>query len=224
MLQNIAGNAYDCRAKCHVIYHGSDPAVNPPLNKKEARERFSLPQELGCRIALAHGFRTVTKGWDILEKMKIPNGWMLVANSSKGHYSTENLDLKWDKAYNIVDLQRGFLSEEELTTLFYASDAVILPYKVTAGSGVMFDALAHGLPFVATDLGFFREFAAQGLGITAKRNANDFSKAIKKLDRNYSKYSESVNAFKQKLKWNFVAMQHSQLYYSTIDKRAGVKV
>jgi glycosyltransferase involved in cell wall biosynthesis len=187
--------------RCHVIYHGSEPAICPPLNKKEAREKFSLPQEQGHRIALAHGFRTAGKGWDILE----------------------NLDLTWQKADNILDLQRGFLSEEELSTLFYACDAAILPYKVTAGSGVMFDALAHGLPFIATDLDFFREFAAKGLGITAKRNPHEFSKGIKKLDRNYFKYAESVDAFKHNLKWNFVARQHSQLYYSTIDTRRGLK-
>jgi glycosyltransferase involved in cell wall biosynthesis len=209
--------------RCHVIYHGSEPAICPPLNKKEAREIFSLPQEQGHRIALAHGFRTAGKGWDILEKMKMPDGWTLVVNSSKGHYSIENLDLTWQKADNILDLQRGFLSEEELSTLFYACDAAILPYKVTAGSGVMFDALAHGLPFIATDLDFFREFAAKGLGITAKRNPHEFSKGIKKLDRNYFKYAESVDAFKQNLKWNFVARQHSQLYYSTIDTRRGLK-
>jgi glycosyltransferase involved in cell wall biosynthesis len=209
--------------RCHVIYHGSEPAICPPLNKKEAREKFSLPQEQGHRIALAHGFRTAGKGWDILEKMKMPDGWTLVVNSSKGHYSIENLDLTWQKADNILDLQRGFLSEEELSTLFYACDAAILPYKVTAGSGVMFDALAHGLPFIATDLDFFREFAAKGLGITAKRNPHEFSKGIKKLDRNYFKYAESVDAFKQNLKWNFVARQHSQLYYSTINTRRGLK-
>jgi glycosyltransferase involved in cell wall biosynthesis len=209
--------------RCHVIYHGSEPAICPPLNKKEAREKFSLPQEQGHRIALAHGFRTAGKGWDILEKMKMPDGWTLVVNSSKGHYSIENLDLTWQKADNILDLQRGFLSEEELSTLFYACDAAILPYKVTAGSGVMFDALAHGLPFIATDLDFFREFAAKGLGITAKRNPHEFSKGIKKLDRNYFKYAERVDAFKQNLKWNFVARQHSQLYYSTIDTRRGLK-
>jgi len=211
-------------SRCHVIYHGSEPAICPPLSKKEAREKFSLPQKQGHRIALAHGFRTVTKGWDILEKMKMPDEWTLVVNSSKGHYSVENVDLKWEKADNILDLQRGFLSEEDLSTLFYASDAVILPYKVTAGSGVMFDALAHGLPFIATDLGFFREFAAKGLGITAKRNPDEFSKGIKKLDRNYFDYAERVDAFKQNLKWNFVARQHSQLYHSTIDTRRGLKV
>ena len=224
-LGNSTNNDADSNGgKCHVIYHGSEPALYPSPNKKEAREKFSLPQEeQEYRIALALGFRTATKGWDILGKMKMPDGWTLVVNSSKGHYSTENVDLKWEKADNILDLQRGFLSEEELSILFYASDAVILPYKVTAGSGVMFDALAHGLPFVATDLKFFREFASQGLGITVKRDPHAFSSGIKKLDRNYFKYAETVDAFKQKLKWNFVASQHSQLYYSTIATRTGLK-
>ena len=226
MSERLGNNTNDASSnggKCHVIYHGSEPAISSSLNKKEAREKFSLPQEQEYRIALALGFRTATKGWDILEKMKMPDGWTLVVNSSKGHYSTENLDLKWEKADNILDLQRGFLSEEELSILFYASDAVILPYKVTAGSGVMFDALAHGLPFIATDLEFFREFASQGLGITVKRNPHAFSRGIKKLDRNYFNYAETVDAFKQKLKWNFVARQHSQLYYSTTATRTDLK-
>ena len=220
-LENGTNDAGSNGGKCHVIYHGSEPAVHPPLNKKEAREKFSLPQEY--RIALAHGFRTATKGWDILGKMKMPDGWILVVNSSKGYYSTENLDLKWEKGNNILDLQRGFLSEEDLSILFYASDVIILPYKVTAGSGVMFDALAHGLPFVATDLKFFREFASQGLGITVKRNPHAFSRGIKKLDRNYFKYAETVDLFKQNLKWNVVARQHSQLYYSIVNTRRDLK-
>ena len=204
----------DSSSRCHVIYHGSEPAIYPPLNKKEAREKFSLPQEDGHRIALAHGFRTAGKGWDILKKMNIPKGWTLVVNSSKDYYNKENLELSWQGATNILDLRRGYLREDELSTLFYASDAVILPYKVTAGSGVMFDALAHGLPFVATDLRFFREFAAQGLGITAKRNPHEFSKGLEDLRSNYVKYKEAVNMFKEKLKWDSVAKQHSTLYHA----------
>ena len=204
--------------RCHVIYHGSEPAIYPPLNKKEAREKFSLPQEDGHRIALAHGFRTAGKGWDILKKMNIPKGWTLVVNSSKDYYNKENLELSWQGATNILDLRRGYLREDELSTLFYACDAVILPYKVTAGSGVMFDALAHGLPFVATDLRFFREFAAQGLGITAKRNPHEFSKGLESLTSNYVKYKEAVNMFKEKLKWDSVAKQHSTLYHHAAER------
>jgi glycosyltransferase involved in cell wall biosynthesis len=205
-------------SKCHIIYHGSEPAIYPPLTKKEAREKFSIPPEQEYRIALAHGFRTAGKGWDILKKMDIPKGWILVINSSKDYYNKENLDLSWQGATNILDLRRGYLSENELSTLFYASDAVILPYKVTGGSGVMFDALAHGLPFVATDLKFFREFAAQGLGITVKRNPYEFSKGLQDLISDYVKYKEAVDMFKEKLKWDSVAKKHSTLYHAAAQR------
>jgi glycosyltransferase involved in cell wall biosynthesis len=202
-----------------VIYHGAEPSIPPnPENKRNARSMFSLPQD--GRIALALGFKTSTKGWDIIKKIDIPSGWRIVINSSKSYYNTENYDEKWEEdnnnsnnnKNNIIDLQRGLLSEEELSMLFYAADVVILPYKVTAGSGVMFDALAHGLPFIATNLGFFKEFAALGLGMTVKRDPREFSNGIKNLDRNYSNYTKSINAFKQKLKWDFVASQHASIY------------
>src|ERR671920_2005755 len=207
-----------------IIYHGSEPIIPYDATLKgKARTKFSLSKKK--KIILALGFRTNTKGWDILDKMVIPSNWTIVMNSSKNYYNTENYIPKISANHEkeIIDLHKGFLSDMDLSLLFYAADAVILPYKVSSGSGVMFDGLAHGLPFVATDLKFFREFASQGLGITVKRNPHAFSSGIKKLDRNYFKYAETVDAFKQKLKWNFVARQHSQLYYSTIATRTGLK-
>jgi glycosyltransferase involved in cell wall biosynthesis len=59
----------------------------------------------------------------------------------------------------------------------------------------MFDALAHGLPFVATDLDFFNEFSKKGLGITLKRDAEAFSNALADLDNDYNTYKKAVDAF-----------------------------
>jgi glycosyltransferase involved in cell wall biosynthesis len=197
----------------HVIYHGADPATLEPIDKKHARANFSLP--LDKRIALAVGFMTVTKGWDILEKMNLPEGWIIVINSSKSHYNVENLDIKFG-GNHIIDLHRGHLSEDELTLLFYSADAVLLPYKVTAASGVMFDALAHGLPFVSTKLDFFKEFAEAGLGVMANRTSEDFSKGLATLDRNYERYRDAARAFSPKLRWDFVATQHAAIYRSVV--------
>jgi len=47
-----------------------------------------------------------------------------------------------------------------------------MPYSVSSGSGVMFDALAHGLPFVATDLGFFKEFAKKRFGNNSEKKSS----------------------------------------------------
>ena len=216
----------------HVIYHGAEPAILPSIPKSKAREVFSLPRDK--MIAVAIGFSTATKGWDILSKIEMPNGWMLVLNSSKGHFNKEKrsfYDVQRRRSSNnsstdyndpnnrIIDLQKGFLKEEELSMLFYACDVVVLPYKITSGSGVMFDSLAHRLPFVASDLDFFKEFAEMGLGITAKRDPVSFAKAIHELGNSYDNYSKSVENFKQQLRWESVTKQHVDIYNHAITER-----
>jgi glycosyltransferase involved in cell wall biosynthesis len=210
-----------CGGRCKVIYHGSEPAVgHSGPNKAEARKKLFVPDIIkdGERIALAVGFTTDGKGWELFEKIKLPKGWKLVVNTSKSHFNNENIKPNWKGSPNIIDLQRGYLGEEELSTLFFASDAVILPYRAASGSGVMFDALAHGLPFIATDLEFFKEFAAHGLGIAVKRNPNDFSKALGILAENYDKYYQAVNKFKENIKWSNIAKEHSNLYNSIAER------
>ena len=197
----------------NVIYHGAEPAIPESIGKESARASLSLPAEK--RIAIAVGFMTITKGWDTLRNMHLPEGWIIVVNSSRSHYNVETLEAKFD-GDRIVDLHRGHLSERDFSLLLFSADAVLLPYKVTAGSGVMFDALGHGLPFVSTRLDFFREFAELGLGVTAKRTARDFSKALHVLDRNYDQYSDAVRSFRSKLKWYCVATQHIEVYRSVV--------
>ena len=143
---------------------------------------------------------------------------MIIVNSSKNHFNTENYKPKKiiKDSTHFIDLQRDYLSDTDLSLLFYASDVVLLPYKVCSGSGVMFDALAHGLPFIATDLEFFKEFARKGLGITVKRDPKEFKKALIDLENNYEYYCNSVNQFKSYLNWTNIADYHSNVYNSIL--------
>jgi glycosyltransferase involved in cell wall biosynthesis len=199
---------------CRIIYHGAEPYSQTVSGRKEARLILSLPPD--SKLALALGFRTVSKGWDLLKKMDIPHGWKVVVNSSAGHYNTEKNDVNFinSRSNNIINLQKDFLEEKDFSLLLYACDVILLPYRITSSSGVMFDALSHGIPFIASDLAFFKEFAEQGLGITVKRNPTAFSDGIKEIERNYSYYSQNVDKFKEKLKWNFVASEHRSVYSS----------
>ncbi len=210
-------------SKVKLLYHGAEPAASiEGISKKDARARFpSLSQKDMGKIALAFGFMTVAKGWDIIEKMKVPENWTIVINSSVNHTTGERIQLDnlesvkgANENHRIINLSQDYLSEEDLSALFYASDAVLLPYKLTSGSGVMFDALGHGIPFIASDLPFFEEFAAKGLGITTKRTPNAFADALLELDRNYDKYQKAIEGFKKYLKWNIVARNHIELYNS----------
>jgi glycosyltransferase involved in cell wall biosynthesis len=196
-----------------IVYHGAESVIPFSVGKEQARLRFTLPKK--GRIALAVGFRTATKGWDIFQKMDIPSSWTIVINSSKNHYNMENLNPTIEHS-KLINLNMDFLNDTELSLLFQAADVVLLPYKVSSGSGVMFDGLAHGLPFIASDLEFFREFSSMGLGITVKRNPRAFAKALSELDGNYSAYSKAVKSFKNNIKWDYVADMHIHLYENII--------
>jgi glycosyltransferase involved in cell wall biosynthesis len=205
---------------CNVIYHGAASPLSYGITKAEARSRLSLlPYSGNKKVALALGFLTATKGWDILEKMDVPDEWVIVLNSSKNHYSKELTKLNIRNNKKIINMQKDYLSEEELSLLFCAADAVILPYKACSGSGVMFDALGHGLPFVASNLRFFKEFSTQNFGITVrKRDPNEFSRALDTLGRKYSTYKQAVDRFKKKLDWESVAQEHAKIYMKVMKK------
>jgi glycosyltransferase involved in cell wall biosynthesis len=197
----------------HLIYHGAEPAVNPPMEKSDARSMFSLPVDK--KIALATGFMTATKGWDIISKMKLPEGWKIVINTSRNHYNIEKSKLQLDNR-DIINLNKGFLTEKELSALFYSADALILPYKVSSGSGVMYDGLAHSLPFISSNIEFFKEFSELGLGISANRNPIEFSKVLVKLDLDYQIYKKAVSKFSKLLSWKEVAIKHIDVYNSVL--------
>jgi glycosyltransferase involved in cell wall biosynthesis len=157
-----------------LIYHGSESAVASrhitaveamtTTTKRQARAIFSLPTDDDSRIALAVGFRTGVKGWDILKKMRVPNPWTIVLNSNSasdyglddkkislrlqekktktkktgydgGHGADNNNND--DCSDNLICLQKGFLTDEKLSLLFHAADALILPYRLSSGSGVV---------------------------------------------------------------------------------------
>lgn len=134
--------------------------------------------------------------------------------------------MRFNKSKNnsVIDLRKDFLDEEDLSFLFYAADATILPYTVTSSSGVMIDGLAHGVTFVASDLGFFREFSSKGLGITVKRRPDAFANGLRTLAKDYDTYVREVNQFKEKLKWDLIATQHSALYEHVLNAKMAIVI
>ncbi len=198
-----------------LIYHGAEPSISPPLDRKEVRKMLLLPED--ANIALAIGFTTATKGWDVIRKMRIPKDWKVVINTSRNHYGREKLNVKFENE-GVINLNRGFLSDKELSLLFYCVDALILPYKVASGSGVMYDGLAHGVPFISSKLEFFKEFSDMKLGMMVDRDPVEFSNSLVKLKMNYKRYKDAVISFRNHLLWKEVAKKHILLYNSIIDR------
>lgn len=201
----------------NIIYHGSVPYFKTDIAQLEARKLMNLPEK--GRLALAQGFITNTKGWDIIRKIKMPKNWKLVVNYSKNFYNTEKISFE---SHNdkVINLNKKYLSEEELSLLFFSCDAVFLPYKVCSGSGIMFDGLGHGKPYVATDLGFFAEFSSKKLGLVTKRRASNFEESFKKIDKNYTYFKSKVEEFRKEISWDRIAKQHVSIYSGIIKNKS----
>lgn len=207
----------DLIPRTNVVYHGSEPYFKKDISRIDARKKMHLP--VNGRLALAQGFITNTKGWDIIKKIKMPDDWRLVVNYSKNYYSNEKINYEFQDD-SIINLNKRFLSEEELSLLFFSCDAVFLPYKVCSGSGVMFDGLGHGKPFVASDLGFFKEFSSMNLGIVTKRDPRQLEKAFQQIDKHYEFFKSKVKEFRKNLIWDNIAKQHISIYNNLIKEKA----
>ena len=156
-----------------VIYHGAESSPSLSVKyKEEYRKEFELPTNK--RLLLAFGYVGSYKGFDILNNIKLPNNWSLIIKQNKHERGREHpIHIK-----NAQNLDLGYVDDLKLSKLFFACDAIIFPYRVVSISGVLFDALAHGLPFIASNLNFFQEFEQMNLGITCERNAKSFSESL----------------------------------------------
>jgi glycosyltransferase involved in cell wall biosynthesis len=206
-----------------VIYHGAEPAIelsspSSPINdKNEFRKDFGLP--LGKMLLLAFGYAGSYKGFDVLDSLVLPDGWSLVVKQTKHERGLEKpIEIGKNNGDNVISLNLGYLDDTTMSKLFFACDAIIFPYKIVSVSGVMFDALAHGLPFIASDLRFFKEFADMGLGIVCKRNMQSFERSISTLALAYDEYKTRVEQFRSKLRWSNIAKKHIEFFSGLISQ------
>jgi glycosyltransferase involved in cell wall biosynthesis len=208
-----------------VIYHGAEPSIefsstsSSLMNdkKKEFRKTFGLPVDK--MLLLAFGFAGSYKGFDVLDGLGLPNGWSLVIKQTKHERGFERpIEFGKNNGDNVISLNLGYLDESTMSRLFFACDAIIFPYKIVSISGVMFDALAHGLPFIASDLRFFEEFADMGLGIVCKRTTQSFERSISTLALQYDEYKRTVEQFRSKLRWSNIANKHIEFFSGLISQ------
>ncbi|HJR48455.1 MAG TPA: glycosyl transferase, partial [Nitrososphaeraceae archaeon] len=208
-----------------VIYHGAEPAIEFSSGsslmidkKKEFRKTFGLPVDK--MLLLAFGFAGSYKGFDVLSGLGLPSGWSLVIKQTKHERGSERpIEFgKNNRENHLITLNLGYLDEKEMSKLFFACDAIIFPYTIVSISGVMFDALAHGLPFIASDLRFFKEFADMGLGIVCKRTTQSFERSILTLALEYDKYKTTVEEFRPNLRWSNIANEHIEFFSGLISK------
>jgi hypothetical protein len=76
------------------------------------------------------------------------------------------------------------------------------------------------MPFIASDLKFFSEFAEMGLGVVCSRSPQAFSNALRTLDAGYLQFRKNVELFAPVITWDRVAENHIDYFTSLLPPAA----
>ena len=114
-----------------------------------------------------------------------------------------------------------FVSEGEAAALFRRADLAVLPYREIEQSGVLFTALAFGVPLVLTDVGGFSDFAAAGAAeLVAPGNAAALHDALADLlgdpARRATLAMATLRLADDNHGWDAIARAHLELYDSLL--------
>jgi len=119
-----------------------------------------------------------------------------------------------------------FIEGDEKAQLFEQSSLVVLPYSssVTGTSAVLHDALAYGLPVVATDVGALGESVRRwGIGqVVCPNDAAALAGAIREMlvpDR-YARASAAVDRVRKVRSWDRTAEITIKAYRSVLERTA----
>lgn len=142
----------------HVVPHGAWDLTHdwPPVD---------MTQRMGKRRLLFFGVLRRNKGLHVLLRAArlMPEFAITIAGSpqEKDYFESECLPLirGLQARGHRVDVRAEFISDADAADLFATHSAVVLPYadSFMAQSGVVFMAMAHGIPVVATGAGGLRE-------------------------------------------------------------------
>ncbi len=141
--------------------HGAEPA-----EREAARRQLGLdPRD---EVALFFGYIREYKGLDVLI-----DAWPAVATARPGarlvvagdpvRLDAARRDALLAAATRVGAIHRfGYVPFSEVIRYFAAADVLVLPYRHVSQSGVLFLALAQGLPVVATRVGALPEVLCDG--------------------------------------------------------------
>ena len=184
-----------------VVYNGVDTSFFFPVSnqdgKKRLKEKFGLPSDVNLLMCVATP--VVLKGWvELLDAIQQLGdqfaGWKLVAVIPDWKFK-EALNLRLEAEKRGIQnhfIEKIGIAPLEMGELYRAMDAFILPSHNEGLSNAVIEAMATGLPVIATDVGGHNEFISHRKnGILIKpNNTNELIEALGKVVSTESYRSE----------------------------------
>ncbi len=169
-----------------VGVHPLPPPPAHPVPKEHARRELGLPAE--GTVFLFFGLVRSYKGVDVLlqaaSRIRKKEAWQVVVAGEvwEGNRRLETLVARPELASRVV-FRPSWVPESQAPLWFSAADVVVLPYRQATGSAVAAQALAYGLPLVATAVGGLPEVVEEGKNglLVAPGDAGALAAAMERL-------------------------------------------
>jgi glycosyltransferase involved in cell wall biosynthesis len=169
------------------------PAIKPvsglrdsTITKAVARQRLEIPSN--CKLLLFFGFIREYKGLSLLldafdqASRHDADLRLLIAGSiqSQSQLKKYQKQIQSMEHPGRVMFKADFIAKEDVDYYFRAADAMAVPYSKIDFSGILQEAMAYGLPVLATDVGNFKEFIQTAGYITSENTSEEFARIILK--------------------------------------------
>lgn len=166
MMKEVASEGFE-RSRTHLIPNGVDTRIYCPL---ETHEREELRRNLslgGHPTALFSGRLEPQKGLDVLlDAWKDVVGWQpgaLLIMAGNGSLAPMLRDKAEQLGISSTIRFTGWLSPDELRRYYQAADLFVLPSHAEGMSNALLEAMACGLPVVASRVGGNEDVVVDGV-------------------------------------------------------------
>ena len=214
--------------KIFVIKHGNFDDFANQQNFSEEYARSQLEIRDNIPVILFFGLLREYKGLKLLIDCypkilkEFPKAFLIIAGKEtyKGYFESYKKQINKLNLQTNIKLILRFIDLFEMDLVFLAADVVVLPYKKSYQSGVIFNAISYGKPVVATNTGSFKETIDEhNLGIIVNsRTPDNFADGIIKQLRHkndsefFARHAKHISA--NVYSWLDIADRMLQIYLS----------
>lgn len=178
------------------------------IGRKEACAILQIPENK--KNLLFFGLIREYKGLDILINTMsfLDDSYQLViAGESYGDFKKYQELIDKSPLKNNIKVLEQYIPDEMVTTLFSATDVLILPYRSATQSGVLAVAYQLEIPTIATNTGALGDMIlSSGTGVVVNEiTSESIAKAIKSYFTDIDKQTEyliNIKREKERLSWN----------------------
>lgn len=209
-------------SKITVIPNGVDCVKFAPLPKQEARTMLGLPKEVPLIVSV--GNLTSNKGFGLIVqavKLLLDQGLhpdLSVAIIGDGAYRSKLQALVRSLQLQSKVILAGDIPHHELAPWYSAADVFCLASEMEGWPNVVMEALACGVPVVATPVGSIPEIiASDEVGLLTARNPSDIACAIDRaLRRKWN--PDQIRRRVQNYSWDNASDMMSKVFRAVVDR------